>query len=362
MMRALVISAILAIAAAPSWAQQWKAEWDRLVAAAKADGAITIAQSGNPGRRQWLMERWRRDFPDIKLDINMIVSGQLVQRATVERQGGKYLWDVSMTGATGLYGFVKQGGFDPLRDEFVLPEVNDAAAWGGWDNAFYDHDKKYVMAVLNDFSPLYYNAKLVPPADVARLSTRVLLEPGYKGKILWQDPRIDGPGASLGVMLYKVLGEPGFRRLVVDQAPVFYRPGNDIVDAFVRGRGTFFLGPSLIDRLKPYRDAGVEFDARPFGNRPEHGFVGTDGIALAVFNKRPHPNATRVFVNWLLTKEVSYELGQAQGMNSRRNDVRPISPPELTTVPGLAYINPQGEDASADMAKVQALARELQPN
>jgi ABC-type Fe3+ transport system substrate-binding protein len=216
--------------------------------------------------------------------------------------------------------------------------------------------------VLNDFSPLYYNAKLVPPAEVARLSTRILLEPAYKGKILWQDPRIDGPGASLAVLLYKVLGDADFRRLLTDQAPVLYRPGNDIVDAMVRGRGVFFIGPSLTDRLKPYREAGVELDARPFGNKPEHGFVGTDGIALAVFNKRPHPNATRVFVNWLLTKEISYELGQAQGMNSRRNDVKPISPPELTSIRGLIYVNPQGEDAAADMAKVQALARELAPN
>jgi iron(III) transport system substrate-binding protein len=355
---AFLIAAILWLAAPAAHAQS---DWDRLVAAAKAEGQVVLAQSGNPGRRQWLMARWRRDYPEIKLDITMIVSGALVQRATIERDGGKYLWDVSMTGATGLYGFARAGGFDPLRDEFVLPEVKDERAWGGWDTAFYDAEKKYVMAPLNDFSPISYNAKLVSPDDVGRQGVRILLDPASGGRILWQDPRIDGPGASLAFMLYKTLGEDGYRRLLVEQKPRFYPPGNDIVDAFVRGRGAFFLGPGLGERLKPYVSAGVAIDIRPLGNKPEHGFVGSEGVALAVFNRRPHPNATRLFVNWLLTRAISAELAQAQNMNSRRGDVAPISAPDVTPVPGLPYINPQPEAAAAEMAKVQALARELVP-
>ena len=43
--------------------------------------------------------------------------------------------------------------------------------------------------------------------------------------------------------------------------------------------------------------------------------------ALGLFNRAPHPNAAKVFINWLLSKEGQTVFAQAQGYVSGRADV-----------------------------------------
>jgi iron(III) transport system substrate-binding protein len=43
--------------------------------------------------------------------------------------------------------------------------------------------------------------------------------------------------------------------------------------------------------------------------------------AVALFNRAPHPNAAKVFINWLLSKEGQTVFAQAQGYVSARADV-----------------------------------------
>jgi len=339
----------------------WKAEWDKLVAAAKKEGEITMFQSGNPGRRQWLMERWRKDFPDIKIDPTMLVGPPMLMRIKTEREAGKYLWDMSIGGPTSLYAEIPNGLLDPLLPELILPEVKDEAAWGGWNSAFYDEPRKYILGVLNDFEPIWYNAKHVPPAEVKAKGVRILLEPAYKGKIVWQEPRTDGPGTLFAAFLHKVLGDADYRRLLTEQKPMIFAAGDQATDAMVRERGLFFMGPVLSDRLRPYEQAGMKFDMRPLGNDPESGFLGTDGVSVAVFSKRPHPNAARLFVNWLLTKQMSRELAEIQQMNSRRADVAPVTSPDLTAIPGKTYVEPARAENIGHLRMVQELTRQLIP-
>jgi ABC-type Fe3+ transport system substrate-binding protein len=361
MKKILLCAAVMLFVAATAQAQEWKAEWDKLVAAAKAEGEVTMFQSGNPGRRQWLLARWKKDFPDIRLDPTMLVGAPMMTRVKTEREAGKFLWDVSIGGPTTLYAEIPNGLLDPLLPELILPEVKDPAAWGGWDNAFYDAQKKYILGVLNDFEPIWYNAKLVPPAEVKEKGVRILLEPKYKGKVVWQDPRNDGPGALFAAFLHRVLGDADYRRFLTDQKPMLFAAGDQATDAMVRERGLFFLGPVLSDRLRPYEQAGMKFDMRPLGNDPQSGFLGTDGVAVAVFSKRPHPNAARLFVNWLLTKDVAHELAEIQQMNSRRTDVAPVTSPETTAIAGKTYVEPARADEIDALRAAQKLTQELIP-
>jgi ABC-type glycerol-3-phosphate transport system substrate-binding protein len=359
--RTILIAAAVALASASAQAQGWQSEWDKTVAAAKAEGELVIIQSGNPGRRQWLLERWAKDHPDIKLSVTMMRSNQLTQRLKVERSADKYLWDLSMGGPNGLYEAARQGFLDPLRHEFLLPEVNDEKVWGGWETAFYDTEKKYVMAVLNDFQAIWYNAKLVSPDKVRRLGLQTLFDPEVKGRIAWQDPRQAGPGSLHALFLYRTLGEAEFRRFILEQKPTFFTAGDAAAEAMVREKAVLYLGPQLIDRLRPFVQAGIKIEVRPLGNTPDVGMVGSDGITLSVFNKRPHSNATRLFVNWLLSKQVAGEIARVQQMNSRRTDVPSVSGPGLAADPAKTYFNPQREEAEPEMAKVQTLLRDLVP-
>jgi iron(III) transport system substrate-binding protein len=358
---ALAATALAALALATGASAQtgWQAEWDKTLAAAKKEGEVVVAASPNPGRRNWTVAEWAKEFPDIKLSIVMVRGGEYETRVKQERAAGKYLWDVHSSGPSAVYDFIAQGYMEPLVPELILPEVKDPAPWGGWANAFYDKERKYVLAVYRDLEPIWYNAKLAPPEKVARMGARILLAPEYKGKILWQDPRLAGGGPNFAVMLYKVLGEADFRKLMVDQAPVFFTGGNQIVDAMVREKGVFFMGPILTDRLEPYEKTGMKFDMRAMGNARDVAWIGTDGVTLALFKNRPNPNAARVFVNWMMTRKMSLGLAQAQRMDSRRSDIANVSGRHIT--PGVDYIEPQREEVQADYRKVIALIRELRP-
>ena len=83
---------------------------------------------------------------------------------------------------------------------------------------------------------------------------------------------------------------------------------------------------------------------RPLGNSPSVGAYKNVGGSFAyVFNRRPHPNAFRVFVNWVMTKEVQTGMSRAMGQDSRRVDVSSVAEAERTPIAGATYIEPQRE-------------------
>jgi ABC-type Fe3+ transport system substrate-binding protein len=79
------------------------------------------------------------------------------------------------------------------------------------------------------------------------------------------------------------------------------------------------------------------------------------GSTVYVFNRRPHPNATRVFVNWLLGRDVQRELAKAMDQASRRQDITPSTPPDTIPVKGGIYITPQRENMVDDMKETTRL-------
>jgi len=72
---------------------------------------------------------------------------------------------------------------------------------------------------------------------------------------------------------------------------------------------------------------------------------------VALINKAPHPNAAKVFVNWLLTKEGSTICSKAFMLQSTRLDVPTdhLDPMSLRQ-PGVVYINSEGEEAALELS------------
>ena len=77
-----------------------------------------------------------------------------------------------------------------------------------------------------------------------------------------------------------------------------------------------------------------------------------------VLAKMPHPNATKLFLNWLLTKDAQASWAKNVENNSRRLDV-PVAYPDLQLNPSTKYWYKLGpENSVALVAKTQALATE----
>ena len=198
-----------------------------------------------------------------------------------------------------------------LAPEFILPDVKDPATWGGWDNVFMDKAGKYVFGMSAALKSPYYNTAQVSPDKIAQLGLKTLLDPAYKGKILWHDPLVSGSGQTFAYVLRTRLGDDALRQLILDQKIVFMAQQDQVVEAMARGVGWIGIGPFVRAHLEPYLAAGVKMDVRAFGNDPSMNEMGTGGAGLYVYNKRPHPNATRVFVNWILSKDIQLGLAKA---------------------------------------------------
>jgi ABC-type Fe3+ transport system substrate-binding protein len=335
-----LVQLIGAISPAHAQTSDWKTQWAETLAAAKKEGEVIVATSPNQLRRDFLLKSWAKDFPDIKLSLTSVRGGNFMARVATEREAGKYLWDVFQSGPSSGIQAAEMGLFDPLRPQFLLPEISDPALWGGWDNAFYDEERKYVIGTIGDVVSPYFNAGKVKQSDIDAQGLKVLLDPQYKGKIIWYDPRLDGAGSLFLPLLDRELGRDGLKRLVVDQDPIFVDNLHAVGEAMVRGKALIGLSGKAGADMKEFLEAGIKLDVRSFGAGPKVGFRATAASALAIFNKSPHPAASKVFINWYMTKPISEGLSKATDFNSRRADVAPADPTSAPT-PGGDYIESQ---------------------
>jgi ABC-type glycerol-3-phosphate transport system substrate-binding protein len=342
----LAIAALLAaIPAASSVAAEWSAERATLVAAAEKEGEIDMFSQPNLAARSFIAAEWAKAFPNIKLSITATAGAQIVGRVRIERQAEKYLWDVIMTGSTIGFDMVKEGFVDPFAPELRDPAINDPAIWGGWDQAYVDNGKAYVFSTNFALKSPVYNALKLSPEKVAKEGLQILLDPGLKGKIYWHEPSVPGPGAQFAFYLARRFGEDDLRRFIIDQKPVFVSAQDQVIEALAHGTAWLALGPGNSHALmEPYIKAGVPIDLRKFGNAPDLNDITLGGSTLWVMKDRPHPNGARLFINWLLSKEVQTGFAKATEQNSRRNDVPSVADADGTPVPGAHYVAPQAEE------------------
>ena len=84
--------------------------------------------------------------------------------------------------------------------------------------------------------------------------------------------------------------------------------------------------------------------------------------AIQVVSNEPHPNATIVFVNWLLTRDVQTNIMKAVQLNSRRKDVPPGAPDLVLDPNRLSdYVGTQTEDMQEYAQKVVEILRKTTP-
>jgi iron(III) transport system substrate-binding protein len=354
--RSLVLAALLvATPLAASLAEDWTAERAQLVAAAQKEGEIDLFSQPNLAARTFIGSEWAKAFPQIKLSLIATEGSQIVGRVRIERQSEKYLWDVMMTGSTIGFELERDGFVDPLLPELRDPAVKDAAVWGGWDQAFVDNAKTDVFSTNFALKSPVYNALKLAPEKVAQEGLQVLFDPALKGKIYWHEPAVPGPGQQFAFYLARRFSEDDLKRFILDQQPVFVGDQNQVIEALAHGAAWLALGPGNSHALmEPYIKAGVPIDLRKFGNAPELNDITLGGSTLWVMKNRPHPNAARLFVNWLLSKDVQAGFAKATEQNSRRSDVASVADADGTPVPGAHYVAPQDEANVPAMEKALA--------
>jgi iron(III) transport system substrate-binding protein len=305
-------------AAKPAATDDWQDEWDRVLAAARQEGTVAVIGPTGDERRASLIESFERAY-GIRVEYLADTGAGVGPRLSSERGANQYLWDVYIGGGTtALRTLVPAQVLDPFEPALILPEVKDPSKWrGGFEFA----DPGRTVLVMTPFQrgTIVYNTTLVQADEIT--SHRDLLDPRYKGKIADDDPRRAGPGQDTFTFFYMHpdLGR-AFIQGLAGQGLVMLRDYQQEIDAVGQGRFSFVLGTS--DSLTETRQAqGVPIDIVPATQLKEGTDVNAASGNVAVFNRAPHPNAAKVYLNWLLSQEGQTEFARAGRYISKRLDV-----------------------------------------
>jgi iron(III) transport system substrate-binding protein len=226
---------------------------------------------------------------------------------------------------------------DPLKPVLVLPEVLDPSKWKKGQLWFADPDGKYALRLNYRIGSLLdINTRQAKREDLK--SVRDLLHPQWKGKIAVFDPTLIGTGVETASAFYVHLGEEFVRKLYVDQRPVISRDVRQLADWL--GRGTYPIVFNVPDReVERLQQDGFPittiYSFADFG-----GMVGAGSGLMVLMKNAPHPNAARLLVNWMASREGVGFLSRVHRVASTRNDVdESFLPPEQVPRPGMSYFD-----------------------
>ncbi len=301
------------------------AAWQQTLAAAKREGAVSVAGPPQPAERETIL-RFREAYPDIALEYVGLTGQYYLHRVESERANGIHSWDAYIGGVSTQYDYIPKGYFQPIKPNLILPEVLDDQSWrGGFGAGFTDVGKQYVYAFTQYVTTLIkVNRTLVPESQLP--SAAGLFDPRWRGKIVIYDPRSGGAGLLALTALRQEFGDDAVRTLLVDQQPAFSTDKRQFTEWVVRGR--YPIGIGVVDPyLAPFWEEGLGKDVQTLETRIQVVTPGSGG--LVVMSDAPHPNAAKVFVNWLLGRDAQAAWAKLAATNSRRADVEPGSPEAL---------------------------------
>jgi iron(III) transport system substrate-binding protein len=331
-----VIDSSVAAQAKPNWEQ----EWEKTLEAANKEGQVTVYIAGYEA----ILPEFEKAYPDIKLVAVPARGSELAQRVSAERRADKYLADVYSAGGGSLYRVLYLGKMlDPITPVLILPEVTDQSKWYQQKHHYSDPEGQYIFNYVGSatYGGIGYNTNLVKPKEFN--SYWDLLEPKWKGKILARDIRVPGPGSGNARFFFHHpdLGAPFIRKLFGEMDVTLFRDYRQGPDWLAVGKYAICFSCD-VDVLK---DQGLPVDTIGPNVFKEGGAMVQQFGSLTLMNKAPHPNAAKVFINWLLSRrgQLAMQKRVAEGespADSLRIDIPKDDVPLLVRrVEGVRYLD-----------------------
>ncbi|MBI2934227.1 MAG: extracellular solute-binding protein [Chloroflexi bacterium] len=274
--------------------------WDALVKAGQKEGTLTIYATAIAPITATLRSVFKQRF-DIDLEFIQGRPAEITARIAAERRAGIFQADVGHLGETTAARDIKpQGWSTPLPDLLVLPDVKNPDNWKGKRLPYVDKGNHVLMFVAKAVPFVVANTDMVKEGEL--VSFLDLLKPQWKGRIVLSDPTISGTSPNLLAALYQTFGDEKardiFRKLAAQQ-PVINRDQRLMLEWLARGRYPVGLGQSG-SLFSEFRRAGAPVQ---FVDLKEPRFISAGPGNIVVFNNNPHPRATQVYINWLMTAE-----------------------------------------------------------
>lgn len=290
-----------------------------VIEAAKKERQVVYYTTMTLDQSKQTVDQFEKKYPFLKVTLFRTGGGPLLNKITTEARGGRYDWDV----------VVGRGEMvTPLMERKLLASYKSAES-KAIDSQLVDNEGYWTAYYVNSYV-LGWNTKLVKREDVPK-TYEALINPRWKGGQISLDTEAYGMMEGLKRAWGKEKALNWFRRLAAVD-PVLKRGNTERVQLVVAGEYPLIIAYNqTIQRLT---SRGAPIDWLPL----EPAVTQVNPVMLSA--KAPHPNASRLFYDYLLSKEGQEQLRSYQRIPVR-GDVEP-DPPRLFR--GFKYVIENPED------------------
>ncbi len=267
-----------------------QADLDALIKAARAEGDVTIYSSATENVVKRTGDAFTAKY-GVKYNF-VRMSGTLnLQRYSTEAEAGTFAADFLFNAGAAVpfaRESIKKGWVEPVSGAGI-----PALTSGQFPARFVTGPTALVQ--IAPWS-IMYNTNLVRAADLPKDWT-ALIDPRFKGKVLIPDPRSTDAHLDLWSLILDKYGE-GFFTKLRDMQPRQYGNAVQAANGIAAGEGILHT-PAVGQTMQSLKDKGAPVDIIT----PDH----TVGVEMQVIlthrAKARHPNAARLFVNYVMTPE-----------------------------------------------------------
>lgn len=258
-----------------------------LIEGAKKEGGVVYYTTMTLSQSKKVMDRFEKKYPFIKTELFRTGGGPMLNKIQTEARGGRYAWDVlSGRGEMVL----------PLTERKLLASYHSPEA-KHIDKDLVDKEGFWTAYYVNPYG-LGFNTNLVKKSDVPK-TYEDLLDPKWKGKKISIDDEAFGLLSGLITAWGKEKAVDYFKKLAA-QEPVLMRGNTNRVQLTVAGEYSLII--AYAPTIQRETSRGAPIDWVPLEPVP----VQVNPAMIAA--NAPHPNAARLFTDFLLSKEAQSML------------------------------------------------------
>jgi iron(III) transport system substrate-binding protein len=278
------------------------------VAKAEQEGALLFyTQDGEAGAQE-VIDAFNKDFPKIKAAYFRLQSGALYSRILAERSAGRFDVDViQFSDVTTAIDFDKRGGYDT----YDSPETAE------YDPRYRSNPPGRYFCSGVSFAGIAYNTDKVAAADAPK-SWKDLLDPRW-ANVTSTKQSTSGMQFVAWYELRKLYGND-YWKAFAKQRPHGFDSRAQLFDRLAKGDDKICaLAEYAGYVLYHQRKAPIAFVA------PQDGLPAAS-LAAGVMNKAPHPEAARLFIDWMasLRGQTVYQNAPDLLYGSVRKDAPPM--------------------------------------
>ena len=292
--------------------EEWETE---LYDLAKEEGAVNII--GWPSSdRETLLAEFEKKYPGVKVNyIGMRYSDAMV-KLKEEQNNGKFLADIQLEGLSAQ--------FEDINQYIVNPDVQKDENWYGGFATGVDsligtsYEGQYIYGI-QALPQVLINNDVIPEGEIKTFED--LLNTEYSDKILTYDFSLKGQGAVTLTALAREKGEQYVTDLVKTVKPVMASDHRQIVQWFATGKYPIVIGIDTT-QISEFTEKGIIKKVQKLRLDKTSLY---NPFGIAVLKNPPNPNASKLFVNWFLSKDGQEKYVEILDVyQSRRTDASEV--------------------------------------